>query len=137
MGVAASLRGEKSISEEHFRQGLKLAKLHPRCGIIGANCELGLAGLLLGGGPAGDLGKPGGTGDVLPGFPLTTQEDEALKLLRSVSTPLCYRITGYICVYCCCCSALLLLMAAVQCSTSVMYIHFIEDADGSMLLLHY
>ncbi len=87
MGVAASLRGEKSISEQHFRQGLRLAKRHPRCGTVHANCELGLAGLLLGGGSA-DLGnpgsKPGGSGE-MSGFPLPNQEEEALNLLRSVS----------------------------------------------------
>ncbi len=97
MGVTSSLRGEKSTSEQHFRQGLKLAKRHRRCGIIGANCELALAGLLLGGGPT-DLGKPGGTGEA-SGLPLPNQEEEALELLRSVRNILCFRIRSSVSIY--------------------------------------
>ncbi len=90
MGVTSSLRGEKSTSEQHFRQGLELAKRHRCCGIVGANCELGLASLLLGGGPPTGLGKPGGTGET-SGLPLPpNQEEEALELLRSVRVPFFY-----------------------------------------------
>jgi tetratricopeptide (TPR) repeat protein len=47
MGCAASLQGRESEAEEMFRQGLQISEGQPRCGGIGANCQIGLASLLM------------------------------------------------------------------------------------------